>query len=117
MTLTLYSCEALPQASEICLHAAELVDGDRAKQHGPKRANWANIAGLWNAYLGARLCKRLSPLDCLLMMVLLKVARTRLGKHNADNYVDMTAYGAIAGEIASGDHYAEPRYAGGSQSK
>ena len=108
MGLHLYACEALPQASEIARHAAELVDGEKSREYGPKRANWANIAAMWNAYLGARLCKRLSPLDCLLMMVLLKVARTKLGKHKADTFVDGAAYFAIAGEIASGDHYGEP---------
>jgi len=33
------------------------------------------------------------------MMTLLKVARTKLGEVSEDTYVDMAAYGAIAGEI------------------
>jgi len=32
-------------------------------------------------------------------MVLLKIARTKLGEISKDTYVDMSAYGAIAGEI------------------
>ena len=34
-----------------------------------------------------------------IMMVLLKVARTKLGAVSKDTYIDMSAYGAIAGEI------------------
>ena len=33
------------------------------------------------------------------MMCLLKVARTKLGEISEDTYIDMAAYGAIAGEI------------------
>ena len=33
------------------------------------------------------------------MMVLLKIARTKLGAVSKDTYIDMSAYGAIAGEI------------------
>ena len=33
------------------------------------------------------------------MMCLLKIARTKLGATNKDTYIDMAAYGAIAGEI------------------
>ena len=32
-------------------------------------------------------------------MVLLKIARTKLGAVSKDTYIDMSAYGAIAGEI------------------
>ena len=35
------------------------------------------------------------------MMALLKVARTKLGNLNKDDYVDGAGYLAIAGEIAS----------------
>jgi hypothetical protein len=34
------------------------------------------------------------------MMTLLKVARTKIGSHNPDDYVDGAGYMAIAGEIA-----------------
>jgi hypothetical protein len=33
------------------------------------------------------------------MMILLKIARTKLGKRTKDTYVDMAGYSAIAGEI------------------
>ncbi len=40
-----------------------------------------------------------------IMMCLLKIARTKLGDVSVDTYVDMAAYGAIAGEIK----FKEPR--------
>ena len=33
-------------------------------------------------------------------MALLKIARTKLGDHTIDNYIDLVGYAAIAGEIA-----------------
>lgn len=100
-------------ASEIAKHAAELVSGDRAATHGDKTLNHANIARLWNAYLGCQMRDwnpMLTPRDVALMMALLKVARTSLGAHNPDDYVDAVGYAAIAGEIAEGEHaVGEPR--------
>ena len=90
------------KASEFCTTAAGLVSGDRHKTHGDKVENHQNIAALWNAYLGYRLPEgcQLTPLDVALMMSLLKVARTKLGAHNPDNYVDLAGYAGVAGEIA-----------------
>ncbi|MEW5729992.1 MAG: DUF6378 domain-containing protein [Pseudomonadota bacterium] len=89
-------------ASAICLRAAELVSGNRAATHGDKLENHANIAALWNAFLGDRLPAghKLSALDVALMMALLKIARTKAGGHNPDDYVDLAGYAGCAGEIA-----------------
>jgi hypothetical protein len=38
-----------------------------------------------------------------IMMCLLKIARTKLGEPTNDTYIDMAAYGAIAGEIKQRD--------------
>lgn len=83
-------------ASEIAQHAASLVAGDRNASHGDKHVNFENIRALWSAYL----YRELSATDVALMMVLLKVARTKAGGHNADDYVDAVGYAAIAGELA-----------------
>jgi len=37
--------------------------------------------------------------DVAIMMALLKIARTKLGKRTSDTYIDASAYMAIAGEI------------------
>lgn len=91
-------------AHEILAQAAAIVSGNRASQHGPKECNHQNIADQWNAYLGTRLgpAQELTALDVALMMVLLKVARTKAGAGilNRDNYVDMAGYAGCAGEIA-----------------
>lgn len=81
---------------EIATKAAELIGGDRARQHGDKRTNHENIAVLWGGYLGVELTAH----DVALMMALLKIARTKTGSHNPDDYVDGVGYLAIAGELA-----------------
>lgn len=92
------------KAHDILKQAAGLVAGDRARQHGSKVANHNNIADLWTAYLGNRLATRLEARDIALMMVLLKVARTKTGNHNPDDYLDMAGYAGCAGEIADAEH-------------
>lgn len=89
------------RAEDVCRRAADLVGGDRARQHGSKTKNFENAAALWNAYLAIRPepAAPLNATDHALMMVLLKVARTQLGAFNADDFVDMAGYAACAGEV------------------
>ena len=81
--------------SDLLVEANKLVGGDRQKDYGDKVENHSNIAKLWSAYLDIPVTAH----DVALMMVLLKMARTKLGAISRDTYVDMAAYGAIAGEI------------------
>ena len=83
------------KAQDVCLRAADLVAGDRARQHGDAGETHGHIARLWAAYLGAPITNH----DVALMMVLLKVARTQNGSSNPDDYLDICGYAAIAGEI------------------
>ena len=75
--------------------AESLIAGQRHKDYGDKTDNHKNIAKLWSAYLDVDI----TPHDVAIMMCLLKVARTKLGEISEDTYIDMAAYGAIAGEI------------------
>ena len=75
--------------------AKVLVEGQREKDYGDKVKNHNNIAKLWTAYLD----KHINSHDVAIMMILLKTARTKLGEVSKDTYIDMAAYGAIAGEI------------------
>ena len=75
--------------------AEGLVAGPRHADYGDKVENHTNIAKLWSAYLDGTI----TPHDVAIMMCLLKVARTKLGDISEDTYIDMAAYGAIAGEI------------------
>lgn len=92
-------------AQQIAQKAAELVGGDRDRQHGAKRDNFDRIADLWNSWLRIRnhWTDELTAHDVGIMMALLKVARTQSGEHNEDDYIDAAGYFACAGEIAAGD--------------
>ena len=80
---------------EFLSEASRLVGVDREKDYGDKVDNHNNIARLWSAYLDVKV----EAHDVAIMMVLLKIARTKLGKVSKDTYIDMAAYSAIAGEI------------------
>ena len=88
-------------ASAILRQAAELVSSSRAAVYGDKYDNHRNIARLWNAYLDGK--RLLVPLDVAIMMLLLKVARTKSGTYCADNYTDACGYAGIAGQLAATD--------------
>ena len=75
--------------------AIEIVSGDRQKEYGDKVENHDNIAKLWSAYLDVKI----EAHDVSVMMILLKIARTKIGTRTKDTYVDMAGYSAIAGEI------------------
>ena len=75
--------------------ADTLISGQRHKDYGDKTKNHNNIARLWSAYLDVHV----EAHDVAILMVLLKIARTKLGDVSKDTYTDMSAYGAIAGEI------------------
>ena len=80
---------------EFLYDATILVGTDSEKDYGDKVHNHNNIARLWSAYLDVKV----EAHDVAVMMVLLKIARTKLGAVSKDTYIDMAAYGAIAGEI------------------
>ena len=83
------------KTKEFLSTSINLVEGDRQKDYGDKLHNHTNIAKLWSAYLDTKV----SAHDVAILMALLKVARTKLGKVSSDTYVDMASYSAIAGEI------------------
>ena len=79
--------------------AKDIVSTDRELTHGNKKINHDNIAKMWSAYLD----RDISGRDVASMMVLLKVARTKAGSHNTDDYIDMVGYSSIAGELSEGE--------------
>jgi len=95
--------EAITRATDIAGRAADLVGGDRDRQHGQKADNFNRIATMWNAWLSIRR-EPDAPLtghDVGQMMSLMKKARTQSGDLNIDDYVDDCGYAACAGEIAA----------------
>ena len=90
------------EKENILQDAKKLVAGNRQKDYGNTVINHKNIANLWSVYLG----RDIRAQDVALMMALLKIARTKTGRINRDDYVDGAAYMAIAGEIEAktGNH-------------
>ena len=83
------------KTKEYLEEAINLVGCQRHVDYGDKKDNNNNIAKLWDAYLDVKIDAH----DVAIMMTLLKIARTKLGKRTSDTYIDASAYMAIAGEI------------------
>lgn len=81
---------------EILEEAKRLTATDRQEKYGTPYNNHRRIANLWSAYLD----QEVTPEQVAIMMALMKVARS-MQEHHPDNYVDGTAYFAIAGEMAA----------------
>ena len=71
------------------------MSGKRHEEYGAKKTNHDNIAKLWSAYLGIDV----NAHDVAILMLLLKIARTKSGNPTEDTYIDMVGYSAIAGEV------------------
>ena len=86
---------------EILSKAIELVNDTRNTTHGDCFKNHSQIADLWSVFLDDKLkpFKEISPGDVSLMMALLKISRSTMGEFNKDDYLDGSAYMAIAGEL------------------
>ena len=91
------------KATDICARAAELVGGDRDRQHGAKARNFQNIATLWQAWLSIRKDEPLTGHDVGIMMALMKAARTQSGDFNEDDLIDAVGYLSCAGEILASE--------------
>ena len=87
----------MKKAAEFLSEAIRIVDGDRQKTHGDKIKNHLNISTLWSWYLK----KEVTAYDVAMLMLLLKVARTKTGIYNNDDLVDACGYASIAAEIAA----------------
>ena len=80
--------------------AADLVEGDRAKDYGPFEDNFQNISDMWSAFLGTPI----KPSQVGVCMALVKIARLVETPHHHDGTVDAAAYISIAGKLAKDEH-------------
>jgi len=89
---------------EILMKAADLVSNSRQESHGDTFKNHEQIADFWNTYLNDKLkpMASITADEVAMMMGLVKISRSQVGKHNVDDYVDASAYMAIAGELKNG---------------
>ena len=83
---------------DILQEAARLTAKDRQKIYGDPKTNHCRIADLWTIYLG----NEVTPQQVAICMALVKIARL-METETADSFVDLAAYAAIAGEIATFD--------------
>lgn len=77
--------------------AKAIVHGDRQKDYGTPRQNFARIAAIWSAVLG----QEVTPTQVGLCMVGLKIARLANG-YKRDSVVDIAGYGATIEMIEEG---------------
>jgi hypothetical protein len=81
------------RAAKLLMEAAELINGERAKNYGEPQQSFENIAKLWSVYLGIDI----SVTDVSMLMILLKVSRNRTGQQHRDNFVDICGYAGLGG--------------------
>lgn len=77
--------------------AKTIVTKDRQADHGKPEDSFADIRGLWSAYLD----RELTSADVANMMILLKIARAKTNPKHQDNWVDMAGYASCGCEIAT----------------
>lgn len=82
----------------VAVDAIRLVERDRQNSYGPPDENLTRIAEMWSAFLKTDI----SAMDVALMMVLLKISRTKAG-YAKDNSVDGVAYFLIYDAMARYD--------------
>ena len=83
--------------TEILDTAKQLVNVDRANDHGDMEDNLTTIGELWGVYLE----RHVHPSDVAIMMCLLKIARQKSNPTNPENYLDLAGYSSCAGELAA----------------
>lgn len=84
-------------AGDVCADAAKVVTTERENQHGSSVACHNLIAQFWSDYLG----EHVTAYDVAQMMVLMKVARARMGDpRHRDHYVDQAGYSGLAYQMA-----------------
>lgn len=77
--------------------AERIVYGEREEAYGSAENNFEVIARLWEAYKGTPF----SAVDVAMMMILLKIARSKSGTGTEDCFVDIAGYAACGGELWS----------------
>lgn len=82
---------------EILNAASDLINGQRAKDYGDAYEMHRRIAAGWAEIL----CVNITPAQVALCMAWLKIARLVETPDHLDSFVDLVAYGALAGEIES----------------
>lgn len=83
-------------AVEILTEAAETIGNRAAERDTPQERSMRRTVEAFNALTG----HELTEVQGWLFMAVLKAARASAGAHRRDDYVDGSAYFALAGECA-----------------
>ena len=86
------------RAKDILTDAGDTI-AERSKTHGHYDLTILRASKLWSDYLE----REVDPMDVAICMALLKLSRVMETRSNHDNFLDMCAYIAIAGELAVKD--------------
>lgn len=79
--------------------AQRLIHGDRNKNYGHPRDNFADIAALFSSYLGTEI----TDIDVANLMILVKIARVKGTGYHRDSFTDIAGYAGCVERI-----YEEP---------
>lgn len=85
-----------PATKQVLQTADKIIHGDRHEAYGSAVESFNRIAALWSSYLG----HVVNGHDVAMMMVLMKVSRTKTD-FKLDSYVDMAGYAALGAELAA----------------
>lgn len=83
--------------TDILAEAARLTATERQATYGEPHENHERIALLWSVFLGTQV----SAAQASMCLALVKVARLAHAPNHLDSFIDLAAYAAIAGEIAT----------------
>jgi hypothetical protein len=83
------------------LQAAREAVAKRNLEYGKPEDSFGAISELWLAWLKIRKNEDLKALDVAIMLMLMKVGRLAGNGKHLDTWIDIAAYAACAGELAT----------------
>lgn len=81
---------------EVLDTAAELVDGQRAKDYGDPTESFTRLALIWSGVLG----QEVSAAQVVMCLAGLKLSRLTTTPTHPDSWVDLAGYAALGAEVA-----------------
>lgn len=101
------------QRSNLLRHAERLVNGDRNRQYGDPKSDFAKTAALWEIYLNGTQERHyeghvtapviIEPHDVAILMALLKISRLTWTPEKDDTWSDLAGYAACGWDCVEGD--------------
>ena len=83
----------------VLAEAEHVTSGERQKDYGHPRDDFARTAAMWNGLLAGKLRAPITAIDIPLCMIAVKLAR-EAHRHKRDNLVDIAGYARTAAMVA-----------------